>query len=98
MTSIRDELDMDVYTFGELVLEVLTEGRLGNAEVAMRSLRREDLIREINKEGGISPSSSLHEDLKSAVEVALLCTRSRPSDRPTMKDAVKLLPQPKGKA
>lgn len=90
MTSIRDELDMDVYTFGELVLEVLTEGRL-----AMRSLQREDLIREI---GGISPSSSLHEGVKSAVEVGLLCTRSRPSDRPTMKDAVKLLPQPKGKA
>lgn len=90
---------MDVYTFGGLILDVLTKGRLGNAEVMTRDdLRREDLMREIGEENGISPSSSLYEDMKSAVEVALLCTRSRPSDRPTMKDALKLLPHPKDKA
>lgn len=91
-TSIRDELDMDVYNFGELILEVLTNGRVGNAS---QNLQREDLIRRVGDDNGIVPSSSFHEDMKSAIQVALLCTRSRPSDRPTMHDALKLLPKHK---
>ncbi|XP_057767112.1 leucine-rich repeat receptor-like protein kinase TDR [Salvia miltiorrhiza] len=74
ITSIRDEMDMDVYSLGELILEVLTNGGV---------LQREDLLRH-NDEG-----------VKSAVEVALLCTRSRPADRPTVQDALKRLPGPK---
>lgn len=91
-TSIRDELDMDVYNFGELIFEVLTNGRVGNAS---QSLQREDLIRQVGDDNGILPSSSFHGGMKSAVEVALLCTRSRASDRPTMHDALKLLPKHK---
>ncbi|KAH6772369.1 Leucine-rich repeat transmembrane protein kinase family protein [Perilla frutescens var. frutescens] len=95
-TSIRDELDLDVYNFGELILEVLTNGRVGNTSGITQNLQREDLIRQVGDDNGIVPSSSLHKDMKSAVEVALLCTRSRPADRPTMQDALKLLPRPKG--
>ena len=93
-TSIKDELDMDVYNFGELILEVLTNGRVGNAS---QSLQREDLIRQVGDDNGIVPSSSLHEGMKSAIGAALLCTRSRSSDRPTMQDALKLLPGPESR-
>ncbi|KAI3446802.1 hypothetical protein Pfo_003467 [Paulownia fortunei] len=90
-TSIREELDMDVYNFGELILEVLTNGRLANATEITQNTPREDLIREVAEENGIVSSHSFQQEVKSAIEVALLCTRSRPSDRPSMQDALKLL-------
>ncbi|KAH6761218.1 hypothetical protein C2S51_018167 [Perilla frutescens var. frutescens] len=83
-TSIRDELDSDVYNLGELILEVLTNGRVRNALGITQNLQREDLIRQVGDDNDIVRSSSLHEDMKSAVEVALLCTSSRPANRPTM--------------
>ncbi|KAL1553749.1 leucine-rich repeat receptor-like protein kinase TDR [Salvia divinorum] len=92
ITSLRDELDMDVYNFGELILEVLTNGKVGNAS---QSLQKEDLMRRVGDDNNIVPSSSLHEGMKSVVEVALLCTRSIPSHRPSMQDALKLLSGPK---
>lgn len=83
---------MDVYNFGELILEVLTNGRVANASGITENTQRENLIREVADDNGIVPSDSLQEDVKSVIEVALLCTRSRPSDRPSMQDALKLLP------
>ncbi|KAK4382653.1 LRR receptor kinase SERK2 [Sesamum angolense] len=92
ISSIHDgELHMDVYNFGELILEVLTNGRLANASETARNTQREDLVREVAVENGIVHSSLFQDEVKSAIEIALLCTRSRPSDRPSMQEALKLL-------
>ncbi|KAL8502581.1 hypothetical protein ACS0TY_021646 [Phlomoides rotata] len=86
-TSIRDEVDMDVYNFGGLVLEVFTNGRVANVSGITHTAQREELVRRVADENG----GVLHEDVKSVVEVAMLCTTSRPSERPSMQDALKLL-------
>ncbi|KAK6151641.1 hypothetical protein DH2020_014276 [Rehmannia glutinosa] len=90
-TSISEELYKDVYNFGELILEVLTNGRLANASEITQHAQREDLIKEVANENDIVLSLSFQEDVRSAIEVALQCTRSRPSDRPSMQEALKLL-------
>ncbi|GFP97053.1 leucine-rich repeat receptor-like protein kinase tdr [Phtheirospermum japonicum] len=81
-TSITDEVCTDVYNFGKLILEVVTNGRLANASEITQKEDSLLLIREVARENSID-----QEDLKSVIEVALLCTRSRPS----MQVALKLL-------
>ncbi|KAG8367538.1 hypothetical protein BUALT_Bualt16G0082300 [Buddleja alternifolia] len=91
-TSLREELYMDVYNFGELIMEILANGRSTNAATISQNTQNEDLIREIADENGIGPSNSFQEEmLKSFIEVALLCMKSKPSDRPSMQDAQKML-------
>ncbi|KAL6532729.1 hypothetical protein OROGR_013689 [Orobanche gracilis] len=87
-TSIRDELYMDVYNFGELVLEVLTNGTHANASDVTE---KKDFVREVAHEHGIDRSPSCQDEVKSVIEVALLCTRRRLSDRPSMEDVLKML-------
>ncbi|KAL6543539.1 hypothetical protein OROHE_010161 [Orobanche hederae] len=87
-TSIRDELYMDVYNFGELVLEVLTNGTHANASDVTE---KKDFVEEVAREHGIDPSPSSQDEVKSVIEVALLCTRRRLSHRPSMEDVLKLL-------
>ncbi|KAI4344242.1 hypothetical protein L6164_011490 [Bauhinia variegata] len=82
-----EELHMDVYNFGEIVLEMLTNGRLKNAAASIHSKRKEVLLREIYNENEVSPM----QEVKLVLEVALLCTRSVPCDRPSMEDALKIL-------
>ncbi|XP_073062533.1 uncharacterized protein [Primulina eburnea] len=87
-TSMKDELQKDIINFGELVLHVLSDGRLANTtSLSMQNTPREVLIREITKDNGITPSSSSQEQMVSVLEVALLCTRSRSS----MQEIVKML-------
>lgn len=74
----------------------MTNGGLTNAEVRVKSTSKEAplkevLLKEIIDQNEISPSSSIEAVIRSALDVALLCTRSRPSDRPSMEDALKLL-------
>lgn len=82
---------MDIYNFGELILEVLTNGRLKNAGGSVHANPMVTLLREICHENDIGPSDPIREDIKVVVEVALLCTRSRPVTRPSMEDVLKLL-------
>ncbi|KAJ4846792.1 hypothetical protein Tsubulata_014106 [Turnera subulata] len=89
--SIKEELNMDIYSFGELILEILTNGKLTNAGGSIQGKSREVLLREIYNENEAGSTGSEQEDIKRVVEVALLCTRSRPADRPSMEDALKLL-------
>ncbi|XVE53693.1 hypothetical protein DITRI_Ditri03aG0023100 [Diplodiscus trichospermus] len=93
--AIREELYMDIYNFGEIILEILTNGGLTNAGPNIQSKPRDVLLREIYK----TNNNSLQEEIKSVVDVALLCTRSSPADRPSMEDALKLLSgsKPQGK-
>ncbi|KAL3824588.1 hypothetical protein ACJIZ3_020617 [Penstemon smallii] len=83
ITSIREEIYKDVYNFGEFILEILTNGRIANAV----DISREVLVREIGDENGNVSSN----ELNSVIEIALLCTRSRASERPTMQDVLKML-------
>lgn len=82
---------MDVYNFGEIIVEILTNGKLTNAGTSIHNKPREVLLREIYKENEVDSKTSVIEEIKLVLEVALLCTRSRTSDRPSMEDAVKLL-------
>lgn len=83
---------MDIYSFGEIILEILSNGRLTNAGVSIQSKPRDVLVREIYKDNEAASSNvAVQEEIKVVLEVGLLCTRSRPSDRPPMEDALKLL-------
>ncbi|KAJ9163002.1 hypothetical protein P3X46_022725 [Hevea brasiliensis] len=90
-STIKEELYMDIYNFGEIIMVILTSGRLINAGGSIQSKPKEVLLREIYDENEAGSSESTREEIKMALEVALLCTRSRPADRPSMEDALKLL-------
>ncbi|KAL3535966.1 hypothetical protein ACH5RR_004427 [Cinchona calisaya] len=93
-TSTRDQLHKDVYNLGELILEILTDGGLTNADFRMKTTSKDVLLREIFDQNDISPSSSIQEEIKLVFDVALLCI-SRPSDRPSMQDVMQLLSKSK---
>eukprot|EP00268_Persea_americana_P052871 TRINITY_DN5945_c0_g1_i1.p1 TRINITY_DN5945_c0_g1~~TRINITY_DN5945_c0_g1_i1.p1 ORF type:complete len:997 (+),score=218.37 TRINITY_DN5945_c0_g1_i1:308-3298(+) len=90
-TIVEEEIYSDIYSFGELLLEILTNGRLITAEGSIQSKPRDTILREIydENEGGVAEES--REEIKLVLEVAVLCTRSMPSDRPSMEDALRLL-------
>ncbi|XP_050234848.1 leucine-rich repeat receptor-like protein kinase TDR [Mercurialis annua] len=91
-SRIKDNLYADIYGFGEVILEILTNGRLANAGRSIQSKPKEVLLREVyNQSEAGSSSESIQEEIKLVVEVALICTRSRAADRPSMEDALKLL-------
>ncbi|KAF8393079.1 hypothetical protein HHK36_021320 [Tetracentron sinense] len=89
--SIKEELCRDIYSFGEVLLEILTNGRLTNAGASIQSKPKEVILNEIYDENGVGVADALREEMKLVLEVAQLCTRSRSSDRPSMEEAVKLL-------
>lgn len=82
---------MDIYSFGEVLLEILTNGRLRNAGASSQSKPREVLLSEIYRENEVISSNSIQEEIKLVLEVSLLCTKNQPSNRPSIKDALKLL-------
>lgn len=89
--AIKEELYRDIYNFGELILEILTNGRLSNASTSLQNTSKEVLLREVLDDNDVPPSSSVQEEIKLVLEVASLCTRVRPSDRPSMEEALKLV-------
>lgn len=84
--AIKEELSKDIYSFGEIILEILTNGRLTNAGATIQGKPREILLTDIDNENEV-----IQEEIKLVLEVAFLCTRIRPCDRPSMEDALKLL-------
>lgn len=82
---------MDVYNFGEIIVDVLTNGRLVGAGESIQSKSKDVLLREICSENGFGPSGSFKEEVKLVLEVALLCTQRQAADRPTAQDALELL-------
>ncbi|KAK8553538.1 hypothetical protein V6N13_062340 [Hibiscus sabdariffa] len=97
--AIREELYKDIYNFGEIILEILTNGRLIKGGPSIHSKPKEVVLREMYHENEADSANSLRDEIKLVVDVALLCTRSRAADRPCMEDALKLLSglKPKGK-
>ncbi|XP_022750209.1 leucine-rich repeat receptor-like protein kinase TDR [Durio zibethinus] len=89
--AIKEELYKDIYNFGEIIMEILTSGRLTNAGPSIQSKPRDVLLREIYNDNEAGSTNSLQEEIKQVFNVALLCTRSGPVDRPSMKDALKVL-------
>ncbi|XAR66798.1 Non-specific serine/threonine protein kinase [Bertholletia excelsa] len=89
--ATKEELEMDIYNFGEIILEVLTNGRLTSAGGSVNDEPVDTLLRDICHDNEVGSSNSLREEIKQVLEVALLCTRSRPSDRPSMEEVLKLL-------
>lgn len=77
------------------MLEILSSGRLTNSGASIQSKSREVVLREIYNENKAGSNISMQEEIKLVVEVAMLCTRSRPSDRPSMESALKLLSESK---
>ncbi|CAH8279254.1 unnamed protein product [Arabidopsis lyrata] len=89
---IRAEQQKDIYNFGELILEILTNGKLMNAGGLMIQNKPKDvLLREVYTENEVGSSDFKQGEVKRVVEVALLCIRSDQSDRPCMEDALRLL-------
>ncbi|CAL5339477.1 hypothetical protein CsSME_00023204 [Camellia sinensis var. sinensis] len=89
-TAIKEELYTDIYNFGEVILELLTNGRLISGG-SIHGKPMETLLSEIYHENDVGSSNSSRDEIKMVLEVALLCTKSRPSERPSMEDALKLL-------
>ncbi|CAA7025619.1 unnamed protein product [Microthlaspi erraticum] len=88
---IREEQQTDIYNFGELVLEILTNGKLRNAGRLVDNKPKDVLLREVYAENKVSSSSYEQGEVKRTVEVALLCVTSNESDRPCMEDALRFL-------
>lgn len=90
-TSIKEELYMDIYNFGKIILEILTNGRIQNVTKSILNKPTEDLLEEICSDNEVNPQDSLRKEINLMLEVALLCTRSKSSDQPSMKDILTLL-------
>lgn len=89
--AIKDELYKDIYNFGELILEILTNGKLIKGGASIQSKPKDVVLREMYDENEAGSTNSLQEEMKQIVDVALLCTKSRAVDRPSIEDALKLL-------
>lgn len=85
---IRAEQQKDIYSFGELVFEILTNGKMRNAGRMIQNKANDVLLREVYMENDVSLSD--FEEVKRVVDVALLCI-SNESDRPCMEDALRFL-------
>lgn len=88
---IRAEQQRDVYNFGELLLEILTNGKLRNAGGLTHNKPKDVLLREVYAENEVSSRDFEQGEVKRVVEVALLCITSNQSDRPCMEDALGFL-------
>ncbi|KAL1817682.1 hypothetical protein ACET3Z_020256 [Daucus carota] len=81
----------DIFSFGEIVLEIITDGRLRNAGEIIRKKQKEIILKEIYAENEAESSKSLQEEINLVTEIAWRCTTTRSSDRPSMQDVLKLL-------
>lgn len=93
-----DQLYKDIYNFGEVILEILRNGEekkevISSKEILLREIYSKNEIFEIPDDESILSQEEMA--IKSVFEVALLCTSSRPSERPSMEEALRLLLDPK---
>lgn len=88
--AMKEELYVDIFNFGKIIFQVLSNGSLTNTEESTQNKPVEILLKELYNENEVHSAAS-EQQLKLLVEVALLCTRTRPSDRPSMEDVLKLL-------
>ncbi|KAL5985460.1 hypothetical protein ACLOJK_027444 [Asimina triloba] len=88
--ELKEEIYQDIWCFGEILLEILTNGRMKNGVRSIHGKPRDTILQEICSENIVADSrDTSREEIQVVLEVALLCTRSTPSDRPSMEDASK---------
>ncbi|KAL7592230.1 hypothetical protein Lser_V15G33230 [Lactuca serriola] len=88
------ELKDDIFSFGELVLEILTNGKRKKWGMSVQRTPKDVILKEIyneNEVGASSSSKSTQEEIKVVLEVVLGCTTSKVSDRPSMEEVLKIL-------
>ncbi|GJZ24771.1 leucine-rich repeat receptor-like protein kinase TDR [Tanacetum coccineum] len=89
------EVNDDILNFGEVVLEILTNGKRRNGGMNLQRTPKDVLLKEIfndNEVADASPSSkSVQEEIKQVLEVVTRCTANKQSDRPSMEDVLKIL-------
>nr|XP_043629148.1 leucine-rich repeat receptor-like protein kinase TDR [Erigeron canadensis] len=91
---MEHELTDDIFDFGEVVLEILTNCKRKNGGVMIHRTPREVLLKEIyqaNEVDSSSSSKSIQEEIKLVFEVVLRCTTSKQTDRPSMEEVLKIL-------
>ncbi|XP_026447587.1 leucine-rich repeat receptor-like protein kinase TDR [Papaver somniferum] len=93
--SIKEEMYRDICSFGEIILEILRNGKpinAGGSITPSNPTAGESFLREVLDENDeVKVGTSEESEIKLVLEVALLCTSSKPSNRPTMDEALKLL-------
>ncbi|KAK9098411.1 hypothetical protein Syun_025456 [Stephania yunnanensis] len=88
---MKEEIFGDVYSFGEILFEILTNGRMRTSRGSTQNKAKETILKEIYDENEVGSNDAMRGEIKMVLEVALLCTKSRSCDRPTMEVALKLL-------
>ncbi|KAI3831786.1 hypothetical protein MKW92_048290 [Papaver armeniacum] len=93
--SIKEEMYRDICSFGEVILEILRNGKpvnAGGSNTPSNPTAGESFLRELLDENDeVKVGTSEEAEIKLVLEVALLCTSSKPSNRPTMDEALNLL-------
>ncbi|KAK1418427.1 hypothetical protein QVD17_27571 [Tagetes erecta] len=91
---MEQDLKEDIFHFGEVVLEILTNGKRKNGGISIHKTSKDVLLKEIYDDNEVSASlssKSTQEEIKLVLEVVLRCTSSKQSDRPSMEDVLKIL-------
>ncbi|XP_071729594.1 uncharacterized protein [Rutidosis leptorrhynchoides] len=92
---MEHELMDDIFDFGEIVLEILTNGKRKNGGISVHKTPKDVLLKEIYSENEVdvssSSSNSVQEEIKLVLELVIRCTASKLSDRPSMEDVLKIL-------
>ncbi|KAI3978159.1 hypothetical protein MKX01_012990 [Papaver californicum] len=93
--SIKEEMYRDICSFGEVIMEILRNGKPINAGESItqsKPIAGESILREIlNENDEVKVGTGEEDEIKLVLEVALRCTSSKPSNRPSMDEALKLL-------
>ncbi|KAI3670824.1 hypothetical protein L1987_87466 [Smallanthus sonchifolius] len=89
---MEHDLKDDVFHFGEVVLEILTNGKRKGGGISVHKTPKDALLKEIYDDNEVAASSkSVQEEIKLVLEVVLRCTTIKQSDRPSMEDVLKIL-------
>ncbi|ERN10347.1 leucine-rich repeat receptor-like protein kinase TDR [Amborella trichopoda] len=90
-TATEEDIYRDIYNFGRLSLEILTNGRtIDNTSIQNRP--EDEVLKEIyNENQGTITDKVAKEEVRHVLEVALQCTSRIPSDRPSMEEVLKKL-------
>ncbi|KAL9233937.1 hypothetical protein vseg_008869 [Gypsophila vaccaria] len=86
---IKEELSTDVCNFGEIILDILTNGRVKNVRKSAQSKTKDSILEDVCKEIGVGSQNPSRKEIDLLLQVALLCINN--TARPTIQDVLKLL-------
>lgn len=88
--QLREEFLNDIYNFGEIVLEILSNGSITYNGKSQLNKPREATLDEIYSYYK-DLSDAQRKEIEVVFQLALKCTRSAPSDRPSMTELLSVL-------